>query len=521
MKKIILAVAMAMFAVVGAANTATAATSYNPASPVQGLDWVISIDDSAGSETCSTAISEYEFDFNQGSDVSGGDIVGHIGETIVITVAVPAEATSVTYSIMGSVGCGGAGGGVFESATVDVLPNTAPYAALSCNSEESIGKIVVDFSLTNMTSNSDTAKLEYKLNSAADYTELLTGLEDAADQQQEVAASVGVNDFYYVRLVLESDDSVMAEVICSNEAPNPSGELVCGNVVSGNLEIDYTFESLDVNSETVNFYYQYGLLGTQIAGSTDAGNSGTTLVPSSDDAPNYRITAKGANSGFEIATVVCEGTNAIETVDKDEELTGQLFIEDGDKLAIDGSAEDVYVYEGGKLYGTGEITGVLFIFEGATLSPGASPGCLSSGNLSLSGTFEVELEGSTVCTEYDQQQVTGSVTLNDPTLDLVFLNGFEPGEDDEFVIISNDGSDAVSGTFDGLAEGDQIELSGVVLSISYEGGDGNDVVLSTVPTLADTGVDTNTALNIAAGTVLVMITIVATDLGQKRKIKQL
>ena len=46
-----------------------------------------------------------------------------------------------------------------------------------------------------------------------------------------------------------------------------------------------------------------------------------------------------------------------------------------------------------------------------------------------------------------------------------------------FTIINNDGADAVSGTFNGLAEGGTITFNTVTLYITYTGGDGNDVVL--------------------------------------------
>ena len=45
------------------------------------------------------------------------------------------------------------------------------------------------------------------------------------------------------------------------------------------------------------------------------------------------------------------------------------------------------------------------------------------------------------------------------------------------MIIDNDGADAVSGTFAGLAQGTRVNLGGLNLSITYTGGDGNDVVL--------------------------------------------
>ena len=47
----------------------------------------------------------------------------------------------------------------------------------------------------------------------------------------------------------------------------------------------------------------------------------------------------------------------------------------------------------------------------------------------------------------------------------------------EFVIVNNDGTDAVIGTFAGLAEGDSLLIGENRFHITYRGGDGNDVVL--------------------------------------------
>ena len=52
-----------------------------------------------------------------------------------------------------------------------------------------------------------------------------------------------------------------------------------------------------------------------------------------------------------------------------------------------------------------------------------------------------------------------------------------PACGDRFVIVNNDGTDAVTGTFAGLAEGATLSLAGKPFRITYAGGDGNDVEL--------------------------------------------
>jgi acetyl esterase/lipase len=68
------------------------------------------------------------------------------------------------------------------------------------------------------------------------------------------------------------------------------------------------------------------------------------------------------------------------------------------------------------------------------------------------------------------------VTLGGQQLYLTMVSG-TPGQ--QVLIIDNDGNDAISGTFAGLAEGAPVNLGGSVLNITYTGGDGNDVALTT------------------------------------------
>ncbi|MDA1014323.1 MAG: Ig-like domain-containing protein [Planctomycetota bacterium] len=128
--------------------------------------------------------------------------------------------------------------------------------------------------------------------------------------------------------------------------------------------------------------------------------------------------------------------------------------------------------------GTGTVNGTVTVQSGGTLAPGVSPGKLNSGSVTFTSTanFDVELNGATVGTQYDQLNVTGSVTLGNATLNATL--GFVPSPGVEFIIINNDGGDAVGGTFNGLAQGATITVGGIPLFVSYVGGDGNDVVLT-------------------------------------------
>ena len=155
--------------------------------------------------------------------------------------------------------------------------------------------------------------------------------------------------------------------------------------------------------------------------------------------------------------------------------TGTLQIDAG--VAVPNA---VTVNAGGTLAGGGTVNNTV-TSVGGTISPGASPGLLTvNGNVTLNAAsaFRVELNGTTAGTQYDQLAVNGIVTLGGAAL--TGLRGFVPAVGNTFVLIDNDGADAVVGTFAGLAEGATVQIGGFRFTVSYVGGSGNDVVLTAV-----------------------------------------
>jgi autotransporter-associated beta strand protein len=167
--------------------------------------------------------------------------------------------------------------------------------------------------------------------------------------------------------------------------------------------------------------------------------------------------------------------------------TGATTVDAG-KLVINGATSSTTtVNTGGTLGGSGTV-GALTVKTGGTLAPGESPGILNSGNLTLEdgSTLAIELNGTTLGTQYDQVNATGTVSLAGL---LVLTAGFTPTNGDLFFIIRNNLSDAVSGTFSGLADGSSVFAGLQEFKISYfanaEGSPsftgGNDVALMAVP----------------------------------------
>jgi hypothetical protein len=134
---------------------------------------------------------------------------------------------------------------------------------------------------------------------------------------------------------------------------------------------------------------------------------------------------------------------------------------------------------GGALDGIGTLTGGLSN-AGGTVQPGRSTGVITvNGTYAQSGVgrLSVELNGGVPGSQFDQLAVNGSVSLGGT---LAVSLGFAPNQGAAFTILSNDGSDPISGTFAGLSEGATFVVGARLFRISYQGGTGNDVVLTAI-----------------------------------------
>ncbi|WP_435020745.1 Ig-like domain repeat protein [Tundrisphaera sp. TA3] len=156
----------------------------------------------------------------------------------------------------------------------------------------------------------------------------------------------------------------------------------------------------------------------------------------------------------------------------------------GGTLIVNGSASGGgNVSVDGTLGGSGSVRFVA-VNAGGTLNPGDAdaPATLISAGTSFNAeaTFAVDLDG---IGSYDKLLSFGGVDLNNATLAITLDAAPSPG--DVYTIIDVfAGFGSVTGTFAGLAEGATLTLGNVVFTISYVGGDGNDVVLTSVAIVA-------------------------------------
>lgn len=199
----------------------------------------------------------------------------------------------------------------------------------------------------------------------------------------------------------------------------------------------------------------------------------------------------------------------VTTLTGDEAATA-ITVGNNQKYVIEGKRGATAVYYSGILTGTGTVA-TTDVRNGAKLAPGNSPGCLNTGNLAFvqGSTYEFEVGGANACSEYDQTKVTGTVTLGNGTLSTLLYGNFKPVKDQAYTIISNDGSDPVTGIFVNMPESTTFTVDGYVFRVSYVGGDGNDVVLTvvSVPAVPDTGfslISSNPAVTLLSTSVLAL-----------------
>jgi len=170
-------------------------------------------------------------------------------------------------------------------------------------------------------------------------------------------------------------------------------------------------------------------------------------------------------------------------------FTGMTILSGG-LLVVEGIQTNSPIrLDGGVLTGRGFV-GTITGGAGGLLDPGAGGGVISNAlhsrsvALNSSTTFRAKLLSRDPGFENHKLQVTGSVSLGGSALDfyLVYPSYFIPASGDKFVLIENDGTDPVMGTFAGLPEGAVFTRPTPNLRwrITYAGGDGNDVMLTLV-----------------------------------------
>ncbi|HEY2759701.1 MAG TPA: Calx-beta domain-containing protein, partial [Pirellulales bacterium] len=196
----------------------------------------------------------------------------------------------------------------------------------------------------------------------------------------------------------------------------------------------------------------------------------TTLVvnaPLSSSASISTIHLDNATLNADISSISLSGDATAITVD--DSPSGQIK----DAIDLAGPTATIQV-----LAGT-YVENVDASAKAITLAPGIGPAqVIINGNLKLgsSDTLVLEIAGPSAASQYDNLVVHGTVALGGANVS-VTLGTFTPAASDTFTIIDNDATDAVSGTFKNLVEGQVFAVNSIPFQITYQGSDGNNVVL--------------------------------------------
>jgi hypothetical protein len=185
-------------------------------------------------------------------------------------------------------------------------------------------------------------------------------------------------------------------------------------------------------------------------------------------------------------------------------------------IVFDGNNTASVGSNGGTIGGRGQIgqlstssVATTLIQPGVGLGVGGFPARLKTNNVLFSNKAEVRfrVENGILGGISDQLVVNGAVALSDAKLTLLTNLNPSPFATAPIVLIDNDGNDSVSGIFVDLPEGKGLVFNNQAFTITYSGGDGNDVALVPVPTPVisisnDVTINENVAANTKASFVI-------------------
>ncbi len=238
-----------------------------------------------------------------------------------------------------------------------------------------------------------------------------------------------------------------------------------------------------------------------------AGGNATSTISSEISLTGNREIAVGTNSTLNITGGIANdgffggsqgitktGSGTLELTSTNNSYTGETVVTNG-TLVVNGNISTsnmTTVQTGATVSGSGTV-GSLTVNSGAFLNPGNSPGVLNvDGDFTQIGTLTMEINGMIAGTQHDQVNVNrvsgnGSVSLSGALVTAFSGNSYANGN--LLFILLNDESDAITGTFSGLAQDSIVtNYGGFDWKISYTADStgntftgGNDVALMAIP----------------------------------------
>ncbi len=255
-----------------------------------------------------------------------------------------------------------------------------------------------------------------------------------------------------------------------------NGMTVGGGTQTINLTITLTGPQVFAGSQATTTITVLGISVASFALTLDGpGTIGIGLISGSGS-----ITKNGAGASALISSLGYTGSITV---------NNGIFVVDAN---IPSSSVTVNSTSTGGTFGLSGLGGTGTVGAVNVTQGGISAGTLTSptGILSISNGLTFTANGAYVCkiggttpgsAGHDQLNVTGAVNLSNARLGPLPWNAFRPAIGDAFVILRNDGTDPINGTFLNAPEGSVFAGPlNTAFRISYVGGDGNDVVVTRV-----------------------------------------
>lgn len=251
----------------------------------------------------------------------------------------------------------------------------------------------------------------------------------------------------------------------NNAIPSASSVLLNGKATLDLNNFDDEITSLScTSSDKVIFGFGSTL-------KTGANNASTTCAGVLSASGSGGVLSKVGSGVFTLSgTSTFDGE--IDVMGGGLEVSGSLPMSGLNAIFVSGGNQNA------TLFGTGTVGAVVNAgnIHGGSLS---TPGTLTTGFLSFNGkgTMSAILASAT---SFDQLDASNVNMAANPQLNLAIVQGFAPLPGSTFKLINNRGSAGVGGTFKNLPEGATLAANGALFAVSYVGGTGNDVTLTTL-----------------------------------------
>ncbi len=261
-----------------------------------------------------------------------------------------------------------------------------------------------------------------------------------------------------------------------SEQTIPGNLVINGTVLLGASEQTTNSADVLINSGGLfNFSNNVTLLNTLHGlGTVNFGAGGWVNVGENNGSSEFdgSFTGTGFSRGYTVGKV---GSGTF-TVGGNSTYTAGITHIYGGTMVINGSQPTIPVtVEAGSAGGSGTVGAIT---NNGIVSPGSNIGILNSGKVSFSssGDLAIQLTGPNPgLNGYGQLNVAGTVSLTNADLSVTPAFATPVAVGQQFDIINNDGSEPVTGIFNGLAQGAALNVGGYNFTISYLGGTGNDV----------------------------------------------